>query len=94
MADRVDSQQDPKSTGTKDTSETSSMSAEAETSKRVAIDAKNILKEKKAWRERNKRLVGSLHKGNAQIGSKEAEEEVDGITSKFRDLVTGELRRV
>ncbi|CAB4282952.1 unnamed protein product [Prunus armeniaca] len=35
-----------------------------------------------------------LHKGKNQAGSEEVEEEVDGITSKLRDMVTGELRNV
>ncbi|CAB4313379.1 unnamed protein product [Prunus armeniaca] len=38
--------------------------------------------------------VGDLHKGKNQAGFEEVEEEVDGITSKLRDMVTGELRNV
>lgn len=38
--------------------------------------------------------MGNLRKGKKQAGFDEAEEEVDGITSRLRDLVTGELRSV
>ncbi|KAI5311598.1 hypothetical protein L3X38_040771 [Prunus dulcis] len=62
--------------------------------RRRTTDARNMLREKKAWWESNKRLVEDLHKGKNQVAFEEAEEEVDDITSKLRDLVTGELRSV
>ncbi|CAL9000510.1 unnamed protein product [Prunus brigantina] len=94
LADQVRAQQEPEPTGTRDVGGASSSSAAAETPKQNEADARSILKEKKAWRERNKHLVENLHKDKRRIGSDEAEEEVDGITSRLRDLVTGELRSV
>ncbi|PQQ12200.1 hypothetical protein Pyn_00241 [Prunus yedoensis var. nudiflora] len=60
LVEKVDAQQDQGVTGTKDTSRTSSKSMGAETSEQVATNTRAILKEKRAWWESNKRLVGSL----------------------------------
>ncbi|CAB4273607.1 unnamed protein product [Prunus armeniaca] len=82
-------QQELEPTSTKDTDGALSSSTVVETPRRRVADARNTLIDKKAWREHNKRLMEDLHKGKNQIDLKEEEEkeEVDGITSKLRDLV-------
>ncbi|PQQ00502.1 hypothetical protein Pyn_08193 [Prunus yedoensis var. nudiflora] len=95
LADMVHAQQQsPEPTGTRDTARASSTSTEVEIPRRKVTDARNILKEKKAWRERNEQLVGNLRKGKTQANPEDTEEEDDGITSKLRNLVIGELRSV
>ncbi|KAI5325363.1 hypothetical protein L3X38_034437 [Prunus dulcis] len=89
LVGQVHAQREPELTSTKSTGGASSSSTTAETPRRNLADAKNILKEKKAWRERNKRLVRNLCKEKNWVGLEETEEEVDGITSKLRDLVLG-----
>lgn len=81
-------------TNTQDTGEASSSSGEAETPRQAATNTRKTLNERKAWRERNKRLVGNLPKGKTQVGSDDIKGEADGITSKLKKLVTGELRSV
>ncbi|CAB4302310.1 unnamed protein product [Prunus armeniaca] len=87
--DQVHVQQELEPTRTKDTDRALSSSTVVETPRRRVADARNTLVEKKAWQEHNKRLMEDLHKGKNQIDLKEEEEEeeVDGITSKLRDLV-------
>ncbi|CAB4310603.1 unnamed protein product [Prunus armeniaca] len=94
LAGQVHAQRELELTSTKSTGGASSLSTVVGAPGRNVTDARNILKEKKAWREHNKRLVMSLRKGTNQVSSEEAEEEVDGLTSKLRDLVTSELRSV
>ncbi|XP_021820771.1 uncharacterized protein LOC110762444 [Prunus avium] len=94
LANQVHEQVESESANTPDTSRATSSSAVAEAPGQNVADARNILKEKKAWRERNKRLVEDIRKGKNRVSSEEAEEDVDDITSKLKDLVIGELKSV
>ncbi|CAL8997657.1 unnamed protein product [Prunus brigantina] len=96
LADRVRTQQQqgPEPTSTGNTDETSSSPAETAIPQQDVPDARGILKEKKAWRERNRRLVETLRKEKNQANSDGTVEEVDDLTSQLKNLVTGELRSV
>ncbi|PQQ03258.1 hypothetical protein Pyn_20715 [Prunus yedoensis var. nudiflora] len=75
LADHVNTQQESEPASTPNTNEATSSSTAAEAPGRNEIDARKILKEKKAWRERNKHLVEDLRKRKNRVGSEETEGE-------------------
>ncbi|PQQ06779.1 hypothetical protein Pyn_35633 [Prunus yedoensis var. nudiflora] len=93
LADHVNTQQESEPASTPNTNEATSSSTAAEAPGRNEIDARKILKEKKAWRERNKHLERPPEEEESgRLGGNRR--RVDGITSKLRELVTRELKSV
>ncbi|PQQ11223.1 uncharacterized protein Pyn_18894 [Prunus yedoensis var. nudiflora] len=79
-------QQEFESVGTLDANETTSSSIAIETLGRSTADARDILKEKKAWWERNKCLAENIRKGKNQVGSEETEQAEEDVNGELKSV--------